>query len=688
VSKATTTTFPRLSFDLPGLSKMAGNLVSAWHSGDLPLLSDLSIRFRFALLVSLALVGATFFGVLSYAVDNRINSLLVAQDDFRRLNDLAGDVRAKAAALQNHEEHFLRERDQASAQAFRDDVAFVARGVEQMGSLPGAASIQSQLDALSQGFGKVSSRFDAVYQRAEVLGLTASSGLRGQLAGSVKAVEDELKMWPNAGSLLPTMLQMRQAEKNFMLYGKESYVGVHRKFSNQFDFELDASALPNSTRDDLRKLMQAYSADMNAFAGGTMALNSEVEALRQEFQAVRPILAQVFGHARDGMNLVINQQETARRQMSRLMMAFNAGALLLFCAVALVLARSITQPVRLIEQAMERLAGGDHAVVVPGIRRKDEIGDMAKAVGVFKDNAIAMVRLQQEQEAIRAEAEAVNHQRMLALADHFEQAVKSVADAVDDNAQAIKDTALRMVTGGRSGNNSSLSVAEAAERSRNTVAAVAEAAGELTDSVADISAHVETTSQVVRHAVNELQNANSKVGGLLQLAGNIDRVVNLIGDIAGRTNMLALNATIEAQRAGEAGKGFAVVADEVKHLAQKTAESTRDIADQLAAIQAATADTVDAIGDVGRAIEKVNDIAAQVAGAVTRQAEVTAKIGRCVDEVTAGTQDVTGGVVHVTQSAVRYCGSAVRVKWAADNLAGPAANLKREVDNFLRTIRA
>nr|CAM74237.1 Methyl-accepting chemotaxis protein [Magnetospirillum gryphiswaldense MSR-1] len=165
-------------------------------------------------------------------------------------------------------------------------------------------------------------------------------------------------------------------------------------------------------------------------------------------------------------------------------------------------------------------------------------------------------------------------------------------------------------------------------------------------------------------------------------------MINLIGDIAGRTNMLALNATIEAQRAGEAGKGFAVVADEVKHLAQKTADSTREIADQINAIQNATAETVAAIGDVGAAIRRMDDIAGQVAQAVARQAEVTEKIGRCVDEVTAGSQDVTTGVVGVTQSAVRYCGAAVRVMWAADDLAGPAANLKKEVDGFLRTIRA
>lgn len=660
----------------------------SWRSGDLPILSDLPIRIRFGLLVGLVLVGALAFAGIFHVVETRIDALLVAQDDYRRLNDLAGDVRAKAAALQNHEEHFLRERDQDSAQAYEAEIAFIGASLEKMETLPGAADLATQVAALRQGYTQLSDRFQAVKRRAEVLGLTASGGLRGQLATSVKAVEDELKMWPNVGPLLPELLQMRIAEKNFMLYGKEVYLGHHRRYSNQFAFDLSVSALPKSTQDDLGKMLADYGRDLEAFITETIALNTEVDELRRQSTALRPILAQVFTHAREGMANAVAQQEAARRQMSNLIAVFNLSALGAFCLVALVLARSITQPVRLIETAMERLAGGDHGVVVPGIARKDEIGDMAKAVAVFKDNAIAMVRLQQEQEAIRAEAEAVNHTRMLALADHFEQAVKSVADSVNTNAQAIKETAARMVRRDRDGDSRSLSVAEAAQRSRQNVAAVAEAAVELNESVDEIAHHVSATSEVVRQAVSELERTNAQVSGLSQVASNIDRVINLIGDIAGRTNMLALNATIEAQRAGEAGKGFAVVADEVKHLAQKTADSTREIADQINAIQTATAETVAAIGDVGDAIRRMDDIAAQVAQAVARQAQVTEKIGRCVVEVTAGSQDVTSGVVGVTQSAVRYCGAAVRVMWAADDLAGPAANLKHEVDGFLRTIRA
>ncbi|MGE5517987.1 MAG: methyl-accepting chemotaxis protein [Bacteroidota bacterium] len=673
---------------LSARSPLWPRLAAIWRHGDVPGLGRLAIGHRFGLLVGLAVMGAVSFGAAYHLAERRIDAVLISQDGYRRLNDLAGDVRAKAVALQNSEESFLRERNPERAQAFRQDAAFIAQSLTAMRGLPEAAPVAPQLDALTAGFAAAASRFDAVAQQAEILGLSDAQGLRGKLATSVKAVEDELKMWPNAGPLLPEMLQMRQAEKNFMLYGGDSALNQHRQHANQFDFALDASSLPASTRSDLRALLGAYGTDMQAFAAGTMALEVEVTALRQQFQTLQPTLNQVFASAREGMTAAIHEQEAVRRHTSRLLAGFGLLAVLSFFAVSLVLARSVTQPVRLIEDAMERLAAGDHGVVVPGIRRRDEIGDMAKAVAVFKDNAIAMVRLQQEQDAIRAEAEATSRRRVLLLADQFEQAVKSVADAVATNAQAIRATAEGMVQHEGSGENRSLSVAESAAQARQTVAAVAEAAGDLAASVDDIAQLVSDTSQVVRLAVSELDRTNARVRGLSEVAGNIDRVVNLIGDIAARTNMLSLNATIEAQRAGEAGKGFAVVANEVKTLAQQTSDSTRDIAQQVAAIQAATAETVAAIADVGGAIRRVDDISARVAVAVGRQAEVTAKITRCVDQVDADTRCVTDGVVAVTQSAARYCGAAVRVMWAADDLAGPAASLQDEVDGFLHTIRA
>jgi methyl-accepting chemotaxis protein len=665
-----------------------GALRRAWQSGQLPGLSNLPIGRRFGLLVGMAVIGAVSFGAAYTIAEARIDAMLVSQDGYRRLNDLAGDVRAKALALQNEHDQFLRERATEAAQAFRQDAAQAAGGIAAMRALPQAAAMDGQLAQVADGLAAAARRFDAVAAQAEILGLSDETGLRGRLAASTKAMEDELKMWPNAGPLVPDMLQMRQAEKNFMLFGGDGPLNLHRKYANQFDLTLDSSPLPASTREDLRKMLASYAGDMQAFAAGSQAFEAEVAELRGQFAALQPKLAQVFSYARDGMGAAIHQQETTRAQTSRLLAGCGVLAVLSFFAAALVLARSITQPVRLIENAMNRLAGGDHTVVIPGISRRDEIGDMAKAVAVFKDNAIAMVRLQREQDAIRSEAEATSRRRVLALADHFEQAVKSVADAVSSNAQAIKATAEGMVRNDGHTDDGALSVAEAAEQARITVAAVAEAAGELAASVADVGTLVADSARVMADAVAELERTNTRVQGLTTVAGDIDRVVNLIGDIAERTNMLSLNATIEAQRAGEAGKGFAVVAGEVKRLALQTGQSTREIASQVDAIQAATAETIAAIGDVGAAIRRMDHIAGQVSRAVERQTDVAARIGHCVDRVSADSRSVTEGVVQVTQTAARYCGAAVQVIWAADDLAVPAARLQHEVDGFLATIRA
>jgi methyl-accepting chemotaxis protein len=326
-------------------------------------------------------------------------------------------------------------------------------------------------------------------------------------------------------------------------------------------------------------------------------------------------------------------------------------------------------------------------VGIPGITHKDEIGDMARAVGVFKENAIAMVRLQAEQHSIRAEAEAASRAHMLALADTFEHEVKQAADMVADRSVDIRDTAERMAARTDAGKSSSLAVAEAAHLCRETVSAVAEATEELSLSVTDITNNADSAAAIVRHAVTELDRTTLRIQSLSEVAGRIDRVVALITEIAGRTNMLALNATIEAQRAGEAGKGFAVVAGEVKTLAHQTAQSTREIAEQVAAIQGATADTVAAIDGIGNAIRRMDVIAGQVSLAVARQSEVTRRIHDCVSDVIAGTQVVSEGVVSVTQSAARYCGAAIGVMWAAEDLAAPATTLNREVVSFLTTVR-
>lgn len=663
-------------------------LVALWRDGDVPGLDRLSIRARFIVLVALALAAAVGFGSVLEVAGTRIDTMLQAQDQYRRLNDLAADMRSGAAAAEIQQELFLQDRDPAAAEAFRQELGRMRERLEAMAGLVASGPMAQAVAEARTGLGGVDQAFATLEAQARRLGLTEREGLRSRLDESTRAIEQELAQWPPTLGALPVWIaRMRLAERDFMLYGQTAALGRHRAAAAQVDLAIDSSPLPPSTREDFRRLLKLYAADFQAFAEGSQAVRQEAAREREGFKALRPVIAQIAGFAREGMADAIQAQEQERRAANRMVALVGLCAAALFIGAALLLARSVTGPLRLIRRAMERLAAGDHAIGVPGGHRSDEIGEMARAVAVFKENAIAMVRLRTEQETIRAEAAAAHRAHLLTLADHFESAVKQTASLVTDRSLAIRDTARRMAERSESAGSGSLAVAEAAEQARGAVEAVAEAVAEMESSVREIAGGASAANTVVADAVEELESSSTRIQGLADQAGQIGRVVALITEIAGRTNMLALNAAIEAQRAGEAGKGFAVVAGEVKSLAAQTVRAAHEIAAQITAIQAATGETVATIDGIGRAIRRMDGIVRQVSTAVARQDEATQRIGQCVAEVIADTRVVSEGVIAVTQSAARYCGGAIGVMWAAQDLAAPAERLDAEVSDFLASVR-
>jgi len=674
---------------VPAGRSRCARLLAGWREGEVPGLTRLTIRARFIALVALALAAAVGFGGVLEGAGARIDAMLKVQDDYRRLNDLAADMRSGAAAAETQQELFVRDRDPAAAEAFHREVGRMRERLEAMAGLVASGPMAQAVAEARGGLGTVDEAFVALEAQARRLGLTERDGLRSRLDDSTRAIEQELAQWPPTLGALPVWIaRMRLAERDFMLYGQTAALGRHRAAAAQVDLAIDSSPLPPSTREEFRHLLQVYATDFAAFAEGSQAVRKEAARERDGFKALRPIITQVAAFAREGMAGAIVAQERERHAANQRVALVGVCAAALFLVAALLLARSVTRPLRLIQQAMERLAGGDHTVGVPGAARRDEIGEMARAVAVFKENAIAMVRLQAEQDGIRAEAAAAHRSHLLGLADSFEQAVTQASSLVADRSRAIRDTARRMAERSESTGASSLAVAEAAEQARAAVGAVAEAVAEMEMSVREIADGARAASTVVAGAVGELDRSSTRIQDLADLAARIDRVVALITEIAGRTNMLALNAAIEAQRAGDSGKGFAVVAGEVKTLAAQTARSAREIADQIGAIQAAAGETVATIDGIGGAIRQMDDIARQVSASVARQAEATRRIGACVEEVIADTRVVSDGVVAVTQSAARYCGGAIGVMWAAQDLAAPAERLDAEVGEFLASVRS
>ncbi|MGF1609830.1 MAG: methyl-accepting chemotaxis protein [Kiloniellales bacterium] len=365
-----------------------------------------------------------------------------------------------------------------------------------------------------------------------------------------------------------------------------------------------------------------------------------------------------------------------------------AACVVIILAVGLFAGTSAARPIRKLTDAMSRLAEGDKTVEIPATERKDEIGEMAQTVQVFKENALEMDRMREAQAEKERQAQEEKRQAMLELADTFEVSVKSVVDSVSATAAQMQQKAQAMSATAEQTKMQSSAVSAASEEAASNVQTVASATEELTASIGEIGQQVSKSSKIAGDAADQAEKSNVQVESLVAAAQKIGDVVGLIQDIAEQTNLLALNATIEAARAGEAGKGFAVVASEVKSLATQTAKATEEISQQITTMQGATSDSAQAIRGIGEIIKEINEIATTIASAVEEQGSATQEISRNVQQAAAGTQEVSSNIDGVAQAAGEAGKSASEMLGASGELAQQATALSGEVEKFLQRVRA
>lgn len=395
--------------------------------------------------------------------------------------------------------------------------------------------------------------------------------------------------------------------------------------------------------------------------------------------------------AEDWLALDLAQTADAIATSARRTAVFTGAAAVAILGFSLwlirLLAATITRPVAAMTFAMDTLARGDSSIEIPALDHKDELGRMARAMQVFKENKITADRLHAEQQADRA----VKEQRTLrldALTKAFESKIVELVGHVSSAATELQATAESMTGIAGETTRQTTAVAAAAEEASVNVQTVAGAAEELTCSIAEISRQMAQSAELTGMAVEESKHTDGIVRDLAESAQKIGEVVGMISSIAGQNNLLALNATIEAARAGEAGKGFAVVASEVKSLATQTAKATEQISQQIAGIQATTKDAVTSIQGIGARINEISEIAATIAAAVEEQGSATNEIVRSVQQAAAGAAEVTCNIAGVSDGANNTAAAATQVLGSAGDLSRQAEQLDSEVDQFIAGVRA
>ncbi|MET4803838.1 methyl-accepting chemotaxis protein [Bradyrhizobium sp. LB11.1] len=544
-----------------------------------------------------------------------------------------------------------------------------------------------------------------------VVGLGVAYFGFGQVSEAIASYRNSVVEADLARNIDRELISYRSAVNYYVVTGKEDDAKLAQSAEAGLKSAID-QALLNTTERGRRECLEKLAIDFRTFAStfedivtvGDQSAQVVQNQLQRNANAdtVENLVTQMsrsagaMGQGVSSMkeDLVAEQQRLEVntndlvRQTERRIVARGVAATLLGAILAILLGRGISRPVIAMCKAMRRLAAGNFEVVLPGVGRKDELGEMASAIEEFKMTAVAKAEHDAAtREAHNREGSAARRVELIRFADNFETAVGSIVFNVSASAVHLEQAAGTLTRTAEITQALSSDVAGASEAASTNIQSVASATEELSVSVDAIGKQVRESNRIANAAVQQALQTDARIGKLSRAAQEIGDVVKLITAIAEQTNLLALNATIEAARAGDAGRGFAVVASEVKSLANQTAKATESISNHIAGMQGATQESVAAIKEIGQTINQVSMIATSISNAVERQGVATQEIARSIQTVALGTREAVCNIVEVNRGATETGAASEEVLSSAKVLSSESTRLRTELDRFMQNIR-